>query len=188
MIELRRAVPEDLDCLFEAANSAFAGSTVSGKGPRWKRSREFLGDCLAEQECWCILLDGRTVGGLLLFPQPDCLWLEGAFVEAGHQGEGIGQQALGELLRRYPEATWRLKTPAADKRDCHFYEKLGFARTGTETGHGGQEFALYEKIRILSEKPLTERDFSYIIIKLSCFLRQQVFYNIKGFGPPAEED
>ena len=105
MIELRRAVPEDLDCLFEAANSAFAGSTVSGKGPRWKRSREFLGDCLAEQECWCILLDGRTVGGLLLFPQPDCLWLEGAFVEAGHQGEGIGQQALGELLRRYPEAT-----------------------------------------------------------------------------------
>ena len=92
MIELRRAVPEDLDCLFEAANSAFAGSTVSGKGPRWKRSREFLGDCLAEQECWCILLDGRTVGGLLLFPQPDSLWLEGAFVEAGHQGEGIGQQ------------------------------------------------------------------------------------------------
>lgn len=87
MIELRRAVPEDLDCLFEAANSAFAGSTVSGKDPRWKRSREFLGDCLAEQECWCILLDGRTVGGLLLFPQPDCLWLEGAFVEAGHQGE-----------------------------------------------------------------------------------------------------
>ena len=145
MIELRRAVPEDLDCLFKAANSAFAGSTVSGKGPRWKRSREFLGDCLAEQECWCILLDGRTVGGLLLFPQPDCLWLEGAFVEAGHQGEGIGQQALGELLRRYPEATWRLKTPAADKRDCHFYEKLGFARAGTETGHGGQEFALYEK-------------------------------------------
>ena len=121
MIELRRAVPEDLDCLFEAAKSAFAGSTVSGKGPRWKRSREVLGDCLAEQECWCILLDGRTVGGLLLFPQPDCLWLEGAFVEAGHQGEGIGQQ------------------------DCHFYEKLGFARTGIETGHGGQEFALYEK-------------------------------------------
>lgn len=112
MIELRRAVPEDLDCLFKAANSAFAGSTVSGKGPRWKRSREFLGDCLAEQECWCILLDGRTVGG---------------------------------LLRQYPEATWRLKTPAADKRDCHFYEKLGFARTGTETGLGGQEFALYEK-------------------------------------------
>ena len=111
MIELRRAVPEDLDCLFEAANSAFAGSTVSGKGPRWKRSREFLGACLAEQECWCILLDGRTVGGLILFPQPDCLWLEGAFVEAGHQGEGIGQQALGELLRQYPEATWRLKTP-----------------------------------------------------------------------------
>ena len=66
-------------------------------------------------------------------------------MEAGHQGEGIGQQALGELLRRYPEATWRLKTPAADKRDCHFYEKLGFARTGTEAGHGGQEFALYEK-------------------------------------------
>ena len=61
------------------------------------------------------------------------------------RGEGIGQQALGELLRQYPEATWRLKTPAADKRDCHFYEKLGFARTGTETGHGGQEFALYEK-------------------------------------------
>ena len=39
-----------------------------------------------------------------------------------------------------------------------------------------------KKIRLLSEKPLTERDFSYIIIKLSCFLRQQVFYNIKGLS------
>ena len=171
MIELRRAVPEDLDCLFKAANSAFAGSTVSGKGPRWKRSREFLGDCLAEQECWCILLDGRTVGGLLLFPQPDCLWLEGAFVEAGHQGEGIGQQALGELLRQYPEATWRLKTPAADKRDCHFYEKLGFARTGTETGLGGQEFALYEKIPLSPRKTLDRAGFLLYNNKAVMFLK-----------------
>ena len=91
MIELRRAAPQDLDRLFEAANSAFAGSSVSGKGPRWKRSREFLLDCLTRQECWCILKDGDIVGGLILFPQPDCLGLEGAFVEAGHQGEGIGQ-------------------------------------------------------------------------------------------------
>ena len=50
MSELRRAVPVDLDCLLETANSAFAGSAVSGKGPRWKRSREFLGDCLAAQD------------------------------------------------------------------------------------------------------------------------------------------
>ena len=98
MIELRRAVPEDLDCLFEAANSAFAGSTVSGKGPRWKRSREFLGDCLAEQECWCILLDGRTVGGLLLFPQPDCLWLEGA-----------APRRAGDFFARYAAVCARLR-------------------------------------------------------------------------------
>lgn len=33
MIELRRAVPEDLDCLFEAANSAFAGEHRIGERP-----------------------------------------------------------------------------------------------------------------------------------------------------------
>ena len=85
MSELRRAVPVDLDCLFETAHSAFAGSAVSGKGP--------------------------------------------------------GGSAAGSSSG----TAWRLKTPAADKRDCHFYEKLGFVRTGTETGHGGLEFALYEK-------------------------------------------
>ena len=43
MIELRRAVPEDQDCLFEAANSAFAGSTVSGKGPGGNAAGSFSG-------------------------------------------------------------------------------------------------------------------------------------------------
>lgn len=188
MIELRRAVPEDLDCLFEAANSAFAGSTVSGKGPRWKRSREFLGDCLAEQECWCILLDGRTVGGLLLFPQADCLWLEGAFVEAGHQGEGIGSRPWGSCSdgTRRPHGGSR---PRRRTSGTAISMKSWALRAPVpKPGSADRSSHSMKKIRILSEKPLTERDFSYIIIKLSCFLRQQVFYNIKGFGPPAEED
>lgn len=95
MIELRRAVPEDLDCLFEAANSAFAGEHRIGKGPRWKRSREFLGDCLQSRSagafCWtagqwadCSCSRSLTASGL-----------EGAFVEAGHQGEGIGSRPWG---------------------------------------------------------------------------------------------
>lgn len=158
MIELRRAVPEDLDCLFEAANSAFAGSTVSGKGPRWKRSREFLGDCLAEQECWCILLDGRTVGGLLLFPQPDCLWLEGAFVEAGHQGEGIGQQALGELLRRYPGGHMAAQDPGGRQTGLPFLRKAGLCahRYRNRSRRTGVRFVRKENIlAILMDKVLT---------------------------------
>ena len=38
-----------------------------------------------------------------------------------------------------------LDTMLENQRAQHVYEKLGFARTGTATGHGGQEFALYEK-------------------------------------------
>ena len=56
MIELRRAVPEDLDCLFEAANSAFAGSTVSGKGPGGNAAGSSLGTAWQSRSagafCW----------------------------------------------------------------------------------------------------------------------------------------
>lgn len=48
--------------------------------------------------------------------------------------------------------------PGGRQTGLPFYEKLGFARTGTETGHGGQEFALYEKkifLAILMDKVLT---------------------------------
>lgn len=145
MTELRRAAAADAGALFAIVQRAFAGNAASGPGPRWKRSLAFLEDCLAREEGWCILEDGALAGGFLVFRRPEGLWLEGAFVDGARQGAGLGQRALRLLLEREPDTVWRLKTPAADRRDCHFYEKLGFVRTGEEAGHNGMTFALYEK-------------------------------------------
>lgn len=158
MIELRRAVPEDLDCLFEAANSAFAGSTVSGKGPRWKCSREFLGDCLAEQECWCILLDGRTVGGLILFPQPDCLWLEGCLCGGGPPGGGHRTAGPGGAAQAVPGGHMAAQDPGGGQTGLPFLRKAGLCahRYRNRSRRTGVRFVRKENIlAILMDKVLT---------------------------------
>ncbi|MBQ3027797.1 MAG: GNAT family acetyltransferase, partial [Lachnospiraceae bacterium] len=46
---------------------------------------------------------------------------------------GIAQIAVKKVFELYPVATvWRLDTIKQEGGNCHFYEKLGFVRTGAE--------------------------------------------------------
>ena len=56
------------------------------------------------------------------------------FILPRFQNRGIAQTAVKMVFDLYPEATvWRLDTIKQETGNCHFYEKLGFARTGVET-------------------------------------------------------
>lgn len=87
-----------------------------------------------------IQADGETVGAVRVrhTMEPDAPQKEEhispIFILPEHQNKGIAQIAMQKLFELYPQTdVWSLATIKQEARDCHFYEKLGFIKTGTET-------------------------------------------------------
>lgn len=87
-----------------------------------------------------ILADGETVGAVRVrhTTDPDAPQKEEhispIFIVPKHQNKGIAQAAMHQLFELYSDTdVWSLATIKQESRDCHFYEKLGFIRTGSET-------------------------------------------------------
>ncbi len=56
------------------------------------------------------------------------------FIIPKYWDKGIGSEVMKVLFDTYSDADkWTLSTIEEDERNCHFYEKLGFVRTGTST-------------------------------------------------------
>ncbi len=87
-------------------------------------------DC-PENEAYCIVAEGKTVGGMVLkidrFTGHNHLELLFVIPEAHSKGIGYGAWKAAEAL--HPETKiWETCTPYFDKRNIHFYiNKCGFA-------------------------------------------------------------
>ena len=83
---------------------------------------------------WKNMLDGRITGAFILWDMPDGNnFLGNIFVDPAMQNLGIGTKAWQFIEETYPNAiSWQLDTPTWATRNHHFYEKLGFVRTGVE--------------------------------------------------------
>lgn len=85
-----------------------------------------------------IVLDGRTVGGMIVWVFPHgCNVLGTIFVDPDFQDRGVGRQAWGLVEARYPDAkSWSLETPSWATKNHHFYEACGFVRAGAADSDG----------------------------------------------------
>ena len=86
-------------------------------------------------EHFFILKDDEIVGGVRTAWWPDTTRyrLGGIFILPQFQDFGIGQIAMNLVESCYPDATsWELDTLLQEKRNLHFYEKLGYRREGEE--------------------------------------------------------
>jgi len=95
-----------------------------------------------------ILGDSRIVGGLFVVPCPDLgngEWrCEGIYVDPDYQNRGIGQNMLRAMFRLHPDVDrWSLGTPEYAVGNHHFYERMGFTRTGTSDGDPAVPFRFY---------------------------------------------
>lgn len=56
------------------------------------------------------------------------------FILPQYQDKGIGSIVINKLFQSYKSAVaWKLSTILQEERNCHFYEKLGFRKTGEKT-------------------------------------------------------
>lgn len=77
-----------------------------------------------------ILLDGRTIGGAIVFrdPKSGTYFLGTIFLDADMQEKGIGTRVWKMIEDACPDAAaWRLDTPGFSSRNHNFYvNKCGF--------------------------------------------------------------
>jgi GNAT superfamily N-acetyltransferase len=91
-----------------------------------------------ESKGYKVLLDGRIVGGLIVWI------LEGGdnilgtiFVDPNYQDQGIGARSWAFVEATYPDTrSWKLGTPSYAIKNHHFYEKCGFTKVGEEPEEG----------------------------------------------------
>ena len=82
------------------------------------------------------------VGGIVVYEKGyRHMELGRMWIHPDFQNQGVGAQAIKFIEKTYPGATvWTLDTPKWNKRNHHFYQKMGYELTGEE-GHGGVWFA-----------------------------------------------
>lgn len=107
--------------------------------------------CLIHQgNTFKILKDGKMIGGTIIFSDNKGHYTLGAiFIHPSYQNQGIGEQVLHLVEDRYPDAkSWYLDTPYLSYRNHHFYEKMGYRKTGEEIPNKDSDFKLflYEKV------------------------------------------
>lgn len=132
-LTLEPARPADAAALADISRRAFdTDAAVGGTGPGgppgydsagWQR--QMINEASAY---WKLLLDGRIVGGAIVFTYPrGRTYLARIFLDPEFHRQGLGLRAMEALLAAYPEArVWRLETPPWNRRTRAFYERLGF--------------------------------------------------------------
>ena len=150
-VSIVEAVEEDAETFAEISKRAFdtdvdVGAPGPGGPPGYDtpefhiRIREFL-------DCYKILLDGATVGGVFVGKSnEEHLVLERIFVNPDLHNRGIATRATELVWEMYPEGRlWTLGTPEWNVRTKRFYEKLGFTQVGWDLSEPEWRGRWYEK-------------------------------------------
>jgi len=153
VITLERACQEDASALLAAKIDAFSGDVrLYGYGPPGYDSQEDVLNALGcpDKHYFKILSDGEIIGGLCAQDMGGGHFsLNSLYVLTDRHSEGTGSAAMQLLFDAYPGvARWTTETPYLSVRNHHFYEKLGFVKTGqTAPEADGFYLFLYERKR-----------------------------------------
>ncbi|MBM7655932.1 GNAT family N-acetyltransferase [Neobacillus cucumis] len=96
---------------------------------------------------YSIFVDGRLAGGICVVKQTkDHYYLYRIFLGSEFQNKGLGSKILQELEKQFPHVKkWSLDTPKDNRRNRHFYEKLGYIKTGEQQITKYLTLIFYEK-------------------------------------------
>ncbi|VXC16794.1 Acetyltransferase (GNAT) family protein [Microbacterium sp. 8M] len=123
---MRAAVPADVDLVAALKERVLRQDLERLVGWDPARSRARVVEHFSTAHTRMILVDGAVAGTITLRPDEDALWLEMFYLDAAHQGRGIGTAVLRTVLAETPpERELRLQVLAGSAAQ-RLYERHGF--------------------------------------------------------------
>ncbi|MCQ6282133.1 GNAT family N-acetyltransferase [Bacillus sp. EB600] len=98
---------------------------------------------------YTVYIDGKINGGVCILILTDTHFhLFRIFLHSDCQNNGIGTTIMNEIERKFPTVkTWSLNTPKDNVRNRHFYEKLGYRKTGEQKINSRLTLIEYQKVK-----------------------------------------
>ena len=137
---------------------------------------------MENSDYYLIKFQNEFVGGVrIVKKQEGVFFISPMFILPEFQNQGIGYIALQKVIALYPQAiTWRLATVLQEKRDCHFYEKCGFYRSGWQKEiNDVMDVVGYEKV-LVAARSFCEADANDVA---SLIIRNFKEVNSKDYSP-----
>jgi GNAT superfamily N-acetyltransferase len=150
VVALSEASEADSERLAEVSKRAFdtdvdVGASGPG-GPQGYDSAAFYTRSLRFLGCYLVLLGDEPVGGIMVYVGGRHGVVERVFVDPDHHRRGVGSEAVGLVMGRYPDvALWTLGAPEWNVRTGRFFEGLGFRQVGWEHSDPKIRGRWYEK-------------------------------------------
>ena len=110
---------------------------------------------MENSDYYLIKFKNEFVGGVRIVEKQEGVFsISPMFILPEYQNRGIGYAAIQMVLALYPKViTWRLATILQEKRDCHFYEKCGFYRSGWKKEINElMDVVGYEKVLVMTRR------------------------------------
>jgi GNAT superfamily N-acetyltransferase len=153
MIELVKLEKRDIDEFTEIAIQSFEEDKIMyGDYPPLIDIENHALRFIHQGDTYKILKEGKLIGGTVIFNDRNGHYTLGAiFIHPSYQNQGFGQQVMQLIEEKYSDAkSWFLDTPYLSVRNHHFYEKMGYIKTGEEIPDKESDFKLflYKKVMI----------------------------------------
>ena len=132
----REAIENDVKILTEMSRDAFLSDVEFGGEPGGPTGYDDYEFHLAHQKkgnLYALLDDEKIVGGAILKPNKNFLYIYRIFVSSKEFHKGYGIQLMQSIEEYFPETkVFKLDTPEWNNRTNSFYKKCGYVAVGKE--------------------------------------------------------
>lgn len=147
-IFIERACEKDAAEIINVRNACFYDDYIRfGECPGYNISIEEMKKRIQNALLHKIIVDDKIVGDISVHILDNGVyWIGCLAISPTYQNKGIGTIAIKHIENKYSEArVWQLETPLSNKRNCYFYEKLGFVKIDEKVQSGILTLCVYEK-------------------------------------------
>lgn len=148
-IEIVRACEDDAAELVEARNKSFYTDYITfGECPGYNIPINEMKKRIRNALVYKIVTDGKIIGDISIHIRDDgTYWIGCLEIIPEYQNMGIGSKAIKYIEKEYPYARiWALETPVQNRRNCYFYEKMGYLKVDEKKQSEKITLRIYEKV------------------------------------------
>ena len=146
-VSLSEATTEDAELLKMMSIQAFTKDYEQyGSYPPGIESLEWHKSAIEKRNYYKIIYKDEIAGGIYVIPSINSeIEIKYLFISEDFQNKGIGSKIIDLIEETYGEfKVWNLVTPSYSYRNHHFYEKLGYRKTGEFQPDPQNPFQLFE--------------------------------------------